>query len=618
MQKHEEITRNFRVGEVLGSGAFATVFVVTKKTQSKFDGNHQFALKLVDVSRVVARRKNCCYDRPGSKGSDLENEKLDTQELFFPSRISDRKSLDGLQNNGNDGDERYKSGIYRSMMDILQREVKVHLSASSQQHPNIVSMLESFKFYSADKALTNEMQNSGWVVGMVMEYCSRGDLHSYLKKKRDAARHRGFFIGNEEAPMCKEHDTSLSMQYIGDARYDEASTMLGEGEARHMMRHILRGLAFLHSRGIVHRDIKAGNIMLSPVMNCPLSSSMSKTEFGRNHPTNQSAERDRRCVDSIEFSLVDCTLKIADFGLAVQMNEVDDWDEAQHTLCGTPSCLAPEVALSTPKPKLITMTKGNEKDEYGDDIMDFTGGKAHFDDSCPPNNDQRQFSCDTEFANHDINTKERGHGQPADLWSCGCILYASLVGRYPFSSPQPIITRTKDYCHLSPIKATRVQDTISRVIQGEWSIPDYVNMSKDALSLLKQLLSFEPQKRGFARGVLSTHSFFASTVNKSDRRQMKSRKPLSVLETIENNQMLYNAPNVCDIEADKKTNHFFLDVEAKYSYDLNQIKLENKIDTLLVNSKTASRTIKPPFATLERMHSCKENQNSKGMISLYP
>ena len=43
------------------------------------------------------------------------------------------------------------------------------------------------------------------------------------------------------------------------------------------------------------------------------------------------------------LKLTNYTLKIGDFGLSVRKNETDDWDECQTTVCGTPSCLAPEV-----------------------------------------------------------------------------------------------------------------------------------------------------------------------------------------------------------------------------------------------------------------------------------
>lgn len=41
-------------------------------------------------------------------------------------------------------------------------------------------------------------------------------------------------------------------------------TFLNTAEIRHATSHILSGVAYLHSMGIVHRDIRGGNIYLVP------------------------------------------------------------------------------------------------------------------------------------------------------------------------------------------------------------------------------------------------------------------------------------------------------------------------------------------------------------------
>lgn len=80
-----------------------------------------------------------------------------------------------------------------------------------------------------------------------------------------------------------------------------ATKEFSEDEVRHVMGQILQGLAFIHSRGIVHRDLKHENILLTS----------------------------------------DCKVKIADFGLSKFYDACSDG--LMKTLVGTPEFVAPEL-----------------------------------------------------------------------------------------------------------------------------------------------------------------------------------------------------------------------------------------------------------------------------------
>lgn len=82
-----------------------------------------------------------------------------------------------------------------------------------------------------------------------------------------------------------------------------------------------------------------------------------------------------------------------------------------------------------------------------------------------------------------------------------------LIGSYPFSRPQ-----SNDARHDAIGKEKRLRETIARAAKGHWSIPDGINVNDEVRSLLEQLLSLDPKKRGFARGLLSMHPFFEGSV----------------------------------------------------------------------------------------------------------
>lgn len=115
-------------------------------------------------------------------------------------------------------------------------------------HPNIVRLFEHY--------------TSANHIYLVLEYCAGGDLQQYIRKF---------------------------------GRLDERT-------ARRFLIQLARGLQFLHSKHLIHRDIKPQNLLLTE---------MSDTAI----------------------------MKIADFGFAKQLTEA----AMAHTPCGTPLYMAPEI-----------------------------------------------------------------------------------------------------------------------------------------------------------------------------------------------------------------------------------------------------------------------------------
>ncbi|KAI5963264.1 CDC15 [Candida pseudojiufengensis] len=114
------------------------------------------------------------------------------------------------------------------------------------KHPNIV------KYHGFVK--------DNYSLNVILEYCSKGSLRQLYKKQK---------VGFPEP------------QVIG------------------YVREILRGLSYLHEQGVVHRDVKAANVLLTE----------------------------------------DNQVKLADFGVASKVNS------QHHTVVGTPNWMAPETIL---------------------------------------------------------------------------------------------------------------------------------------------------------------------------------------------------------------------------------------------------------------------------------
>lgn len=128
----------------------------------------------------------------------------------------------------------------------VKKEVEIH---SRLKHPSILE-------------LYNYFEDSNYVY-LVLEICHNGELNRYLKAN------------------CK---------------------VLSETEARHYMVQIVSGMLYLHSHGILHRDLTLANLLLTKTMD----------------------------------------VKIADFGLATQLSYTE---EKHFTMCGTPNYISPEIAM---------------------------------------------------------------------------------------------------------------------------------------------------------------------------------------------------------------------------------------------------------------------------------
>ncbi len=135
--------------------------------------------------------------------------------------------------------------VAKKLVENLEGEINI---TRSFRHQNIVELYDVIK---TERSFC-----------LVLEHCGGGDLHKFLKK----------------------HE-----------RFSEATT-------RHFMCQLAAGLLFLRANGLMHRDLKPQNLLLS-------SDSM------------------------------DATLKIADFGFARVLTEATMTD----TLCGSPQYMAPEI-----------------------------------------------------------------------------------------------------------------------------------------------------------------------------------------------------------------------------------------------------------------------------------
>eukprot|EP01084_Bolivina_argentea_P152552 266105_1 len=77
---------------------------------------------------------------------------------------------------------------------------------------------------------------------------------------------RSPYIVNFRGSYIKDDNIWLVMEYCGGGAVLDLMKVTGqnldEGQIQIVMRESLKGLQYLHSKKLVHRDIKAGNVLL--------------------------------------------------------------------------------------------------------------------------------------------------------------------------------------------------------------------------------------------------------------------------------------------------------------------------------------------------------------------
>ncbi|XP_054271018.1 serine/threonine-protein kinase polo [Macrosteles quadrilineatus] len=120
------------------------------------------------------------------------------------------------------------------------------------------------------------------------------EIHKSLKHRNVVGFH-SFFDDENFVYIVLELCRKRSMMELHRRR-----KTLTEPEVRYFMKQILEGVLYLHNRGIIHRDLKLGNLFIN---------------------------------DDVE-------VKIGDFGLAAK---IEYSGQRKKTLCGTPNYIAPEI-----------------------------------------------------------------------------------------------------------------------------------------------------------------------------------------------------------------------------------------------------------------------------------
>ncbi|KAK7806662.1 hypothetical protein U0070_021933 [Myodes glareolus] len=377
-----------------------------------------------------------------------------------------------------------KKAMYKAgMVQRVQNEVKIHCQL---KHPSVLE-------------LYNYFEDNNYVY-LVLEMCHNGEMNRYLK--------------NRMKPFS-------------------------ESEARHFMHQIITGMLYLHSHGILHRDLTLSNILLTRNMN----------------------------------------IKIADFGLATQLKMPH---EKHYTLCGTPNYISPEIATRS--------AHGLESDIWSLGCMFYTLliGRPPFDTDTVKNTLNKVVLADYEmpaFLSREAQDliHQLLRRNPADRLSLSSVLDHPFMSRNPSTKSKDLgtVEDSMDSGHATISTMTASSSTSlngslldrRRVLIGQ-SLPNKITVfpkhknlsdfsSGDRSNLCTQWGNPDQETRGRGRVIEDAeerpHSRYLRRAHSSDRSSTSnpSRAKTHSLERCHSVEMLSKPRRSLD-ENEESSNHHCL------------------------------------------------------------
>ena len=162
---------------------------------------------------------------------------------FYAMKVIDKKLL----RKNNKGFSRDENGelIISSMLEDALKEIAI---LKKCHHRNIIKLYEILHDDEKEKLY------------LILEYCPKGPLIIYNEDNDNFEINKNYFINKDfYKNLNNEDNNSIIENEIEKIKKDNYS----EDEIRYFLRQIIKGVSYLHHNGIIHKDLKPDNILIS-------------------------------------------------------------------------------------------------------------------------------------------------------------------------------------------------------------------------------------------------------------------------------------------------------------------------------------------------------------------
>lgn len=246
----------------------------------------------------------------------------------------------------------------------------------------------------------------------------------------------------------QEESIILVMPFIDQGElFCKASTVqdpLSERHTANYLFQLLDSLAYLHENGVVHRDVKLENLMLS------------------SHPTTPLAELGRSASSTPSTAGSTPPGGKAKSGFREQQRSESNSAAASSQSLGTPSGKETVSLIDFGFSKMCGV---------GQRILSSCCGSPHY-------MSPEMLKASRNSGSDALPSKNRFYGPEVDIWAAGVAMYVLLFGQYPFHDE-------------------RHSQWHRKILEGKYEIPEWrrQSISDEALHLLSSLLEVNVGKR---------------------------------------------------------------------------------------------------------------------------
>lgn len=318
--------------------------------------------------------------------------------------------------------------VFTANTEVLDREIEIHTHIG--QHPNIVQLIDAFPIEGAEGKM------------IVMELAKGGELGDLLEKT---------------GPMPEQ-------------------------KAKHIFKQVVGAIQHLHSRNILHRDLKSDNILLCTDSTHDMNQPVVKLiDFGAGHWAKTGPLVADKFIGTLQFMAPEVIIARGDDFDATDASQVESTVQIefkkrpfgirkykpgpnnkgariievieQSRYPGDP--LGQAFVAGVQNEWVVKSVNGRDVSNMDfEDILDLMGdrlldnsSRGAFDGSYKvtgdnkgkgkvlPKVEQVELPAQIQYA----KMRSKPYDAKVDVWSLGCVLYHMLAGRPPFAPEEPAV-----------------------------------------------------------------------------------------------------------------------------------------------------------------------------------